>query len=397
MRNLLNLIPAEHWEYGIIDFIYGISAICGKNKHYEIFLPGLGNCLTIGSGRAGLVIALRALNLKTQARIGVPLYCCPVVLKAIELADCKPQFIDIESDTFCISAHDLTNKIDQLDAVIAVHMFGNMCDIAVLKTIAGSKPIIEDCAQALGSKVNDCMAGSLGDIAFFSFRSGKYLSIGEGGAVFSANAEYRDRLIKFTKSLHNASKLKEIVHTSKTYIRSKLRSKPLYGLIGHNLWAFYNKTTDPTAKASISINNIYKSDHAIVTKRIKAIDAAIGKQRDNARFYSQNLTLEQGMTCVEKPGTFYNRYLYPIIFSSSKQRDLMSEYLFKKGIGSIKPYHDISSLAARYHGYGGDCPVSENIAECVLAIPNHYNLSPQERQHIGQSLNEAWTKIRSES
>lgn len=394
MVNLLNLIPAEHWEYGIGDLIHGIATASGENIHNEIFLPGLGNCFTIGSGRAGLVLALRALNLKSGARIGVPLYCCPVVLKAIELADCRPQFIDIEPDTFCISGHDLSKKIDQLDAVIAVHMFGNMSDMRVLRAIAKDKPIIEDCAQALGSRINDSIAGSFGDIAFFSFRSGKYLSVGDGGAVFSTNEEFRDRLRKLIESLQDTLYRDEILHILKTYIRSKLRSKPLYGLVGHQLWAFYNKTTDHSAKTIISINNIYKSNHTIAAKRIKSIDTAIAKQRDNARFYAQNLKLEQGMTCMEKPGTSYNRYLYPIIFSSSKQRDLMSVYMHRQGIGTIKPYHDISSIAAKYHGYRGDCPVSEKIAESVLAIPNHYSLKKKERQHIALCLNKGWTAIR---
>lgn len=393
MRNTLNLIPAEHWECAITDLIHGIAATIPDNKHHEIFLPGIGNSFTIGSGRAALVIALRALNLKSGAQIGVPLYCCPVVLGAIELADCHPHFIDIEPYTCCIAAQDLANKIDHLDAVIAVHMFGNMCDMQGLRAIAKDKPIIEDCAQALGSKIDNAAAGSFGDIAFFSFRSGKYLSAGEGGAVFSANQEYRNRLAKLIASLPHRSYRDEILHVIITYIRSKLRSKPLYGLIGHQLWAFYNKSASPSVKASISINNIYKSDHAIAAKRLMSIDAAIDKQRDNARLYSHELMLGQGMICTEKPGTFHNCYLYPILFSSTKQRDLISEDLYKKGIGTIKPYHDIAAIAAKYHGYIGNCPISEKTAERILAIPNHYNLNRQERQHIALCLNESWAAL----
>ena len=318
------------------------------------------------------------------------------MLKAIEHADCQPQFIDVESDTFCISAQDLTNKIDQVDAVIAVHMFGNMSDMQALRAITKDKPIIEDCAQALDSRIGDSIAGSFGDIAFFSFRSGKYLSAGEGGAVFSVNEEFRDSIGKSIKSLQDASKLNDIVHTFKTYIRSKLRSKPLYGLVGYQLWALYNKSINPSTNASIIINNIYKSDHAIAARRIKSIDDAITKQRDNALFYAQNLKLEQGMTCTEKPGVFYNRYIYPIIFPSQKQRDLMAKYMYIHGIGAIKPYHDIAAIATKYHGYRGDCPVSEKIAERVLAIPSHYHLREKERQYIAGCLNEGWATIRNQ-
>lgn len=388
---MLNLIPAEHWEYGISDLIRGIYTTSGGEKHHRIFLTGLGNGYTVGSGRAGLVLALRALNLKPGARIGVPLYCCPVVFKAIEHADCRPHFIDIEPDTFCISVQDLAKKIDHLDAIVAVHMFGNMSDMPVLKTIVGSKPIIEDCAQALGSRIEDGIAGSFGDIAFFSFRSGKYVSAGEGGAVFSANEEFCDRLHKSIESLHTTSKINEILHTSKTYIRSKLRSKPLYGLVGYQLWAFYNKTTNHTAKATLNVNHIYRSDHSIAEKRMKALDKAITNQRNNARFYEDNLILSQNMTCAEKPRMFYNRYIYPLLFQTSAQRDLIADYMHKNGIGTIKPYHDIPFIAGKYHKYKGDCPVSENISERVLAIPNHFHLTGKERQHIVNTLNKGWT------
>ena len=390
----MNLIPAEHWEYGISDLIHGFAAAGRVEKHSEMFLPGLGNCLTIGSGRAGLVMALRALNFTSGARIGVPLYCCPVVLKAIELADCRPQFIDIDAETFCISEQDLANKIDQVDAIIAVHMFGNMCDMRALRSIVRDKPIIEDCAQALGSRMNDRLAGSFGDIAFFSFRSGKYLSAGEGGAIFSGRSDLYGRLQRLINSLQDVSCRDEIIHILKTYIRSTLRSKPLYGWVGYPLWAFYNKKTGHTEKASVSINNIYKSDSAIATTRLKSIDASIARQRDNANFYEQYLELEPGMTCKEKPGSFYNRYLYPIIFASPAQRDIISKYLHKQGIGTIKPYSDIAQIATTHYGYKGDCPVSEEIAARVLAIPNHYNLQKKERQHIVQSLNKGWQAFR---
>jgi dTDP-4-amino-4,6-dideoxygalactose transaminase len=90
----------------------------------------------------------------------------------------------VEPETYCLSAGDLSAKRSQIDAVIAVHMFGNLCDMPSLQEAAEGKPIIEDCAQSLGSKLDGRPAGSFGTIAAFSFRSGKYLSAGEGRSVF---------------------------------------------------------------------------------------------------------------------------------------------------------------------------------------------------------------------
>jgi hypothetical protein len=96
-------------------------------KDSRLSLPGLGNCFTVRSGRAGLIMAIQALRLPPDARIGVPLYCCAVVFQAVIEAGCTPSFIDIELETFCISPpQDLSSKRSQIAVVIAVHMFGNL-------------------------------------------------------------------------------------------------------------------------------------------------------------------------------------------------------------------------------------------------------------------------------
>ena len=192
---MIGLIPGEHWEHRFSDLLRGFAAAMGPKKQHETpYIPGIGKLIPVRSGRAALVAALRALNLPPGARVGAPLYCCPVVFKAIVAAGCTAHFIDIDPATYCMSAEDLLAKRSQVDAVIAVHMFGNLCDMPSLQQAAQGKPIIEDCAQSLGSKLDGRMAGSFGTIAVFSFRSGKYLSVGEGGALYSSDADLRLRL-----------------------------------------------------------------------------------------------------------------------------------------------------------------------------------------------------------
>ena len=141
---MLSLLPTENWEYKVSDIFRGFAASLGPRELSGVLnLDGLGNCIPTRSARAGLVAAIKALDLLPGARIGVPLYCCPVVFKAIEMAGCKASFIDVESATYCMSAGDLFAKHSQVDAVIAVHMFGNLCDMPRLQDAAQGKPIIE--------------------------------------------------------------------------------------------------------------------------------------------------------------------------------------------------------------------------------------------------------------
>lgn len=391
---MISLIPGEHWEYRCSDLWTGFVAAGKPRKHPDdLYIPGIGKCIPARSGRAALITAIKALDLRPEAGIGVPLYCCPVVFKAIDAAGCKNVFIDIDPATYCMAASDLSAKSDRIDAVVAVHMFGNMCAMPDLRQAARGIPVIEDCAQALGSKLNDHAAGTFGDISFFSFRSGKYLSVGEGGALFSNREETLAAMSQIVSALPEPGNREEFNHVAKTYVRSKLRSKPLYGLVGHRLWAAYNKVVADSDKSPVALTQIFKSDQAIALKRIESFESMIEAQRTIAEYYVQNLTLAPEMLCSEKSGAFYNRYLFPIAFPSSKERDFIEAFLMKRSIAAIKPYHDIAEVAAAHYGHRGDCPAAEQAAKRLLVIPSYYSLTAREKQHIVEQTNAGWAEI----
>lgn len=380
---MLGLIPAENWEYSLLDLLAGfISTISNNGTCKSLNIEGIGTCIPTRSARAAIYIALKALNLSEGARIAVPLYCCPAVFKAIEAAGCKHCFIDTNFDTCCISIDHLVQERNNYDAIIAVHMFGNPCDMSALLDIAQGKPVIEDCAQSLGSMINGQMTGTFGAAAAFSFRSGKYLSVGEGGALFSKELTIKKLLFKEMSLLQAPQFSDELKHLVETYVRTKLRTRPFYGLVGYHLWKYYNKTVDYSAKSPVVFSQSYTSDIATAAKRLESLNIYVQKQRQYADLFTQELGLSPHMYCKEKQGTFYNRYLYPIIFNSIAQRDQMIIYLHKRQIGTAKPYHDIAAVAAKYYGYKGDCPVSEQVANRVLIVPSYYNLKEHEIQHI---------------
>jgi dTDP-4-amino-4,6-dideoxygalactose transaminase len=392
---MLDHQPTEIWEYQIGDIIRGFSVAAKlKNPDTELFLEGLGKCIPTRSARAAIVVALEALSLRPGAHIGVPLYCCPVVFKAILASGCVPRFIDIESDTFCLSPEDLSAKSAEIDALIAVHMFGNMCDMPTLKAIMRGKPIIEDCAQSIGSKFNDRPAGSFGEIAVFSFRSGKYLSVGEGGALFTRQDGLRQRMLGIIHSLPGPSLLAELKHILATYIRSKLRSKRLWGVVGIPIWKIYNKNVEFVSKSPISLSRHFISDLALAQKRMRGLNIMIEAHRRNAEFYLHNLELDSDQMCREKPGSYYNRYMFPMTLSSSEQRDQIAEKLADLRVGTAKPYEDVGEGAAKHYGYSGDCPTTESLTKRILIIPSHYKLKQEDIARIARILNDGWRRKR---
>ena len=393
---MLSLVPNEHWDYRFADmmraFVAALSSRVGDTQGY-IHIAELGPCLPIRSARAAIALALKALGLRPGASVAVPLYCCPVVFSAIKAAGCRARFIDVDLDTCCLSAADLAVKSSEVDAVIAVHMFGNVCDVPALRKAVLGKPFIEDCAQALGSRFNGRGAGSFSEIAVFSFRSGKYISAGQGGAVYCCNTELEAQYSKLISELPAPSRLEEVAHVVNTCLRSFLRRRPLWGMIGSRLWSAYSDKVRYSHQAPMVLGQIYETDRDLSIRRLFALASMVERQRCNADYYRRNLTVDPGMVCRETPGAYFNRLQYPLLLPTPTQRDQLAERLREDQISTAKPYKDIAAVAAAHYGYTGDCPRAERVANAVLVIPCHYALKSADVERIANSVNRAWAEV----
>jgi perosamine synthetase len=102
----------------------------------------------------------------------------------------KPVFVDILPDTWCIDPDKAEAAITpRTRAILAVHLYGNLCDMDRLRDIASRHglALIEDAAEAFGSKWKDCPAGSMGSFGAFSFHGSKTVSTGEGGMFVTSD------------------------------------------------------------------------------------------------------------------------------------------------------------------------------------------------------------------
>jgi dTDP-4-amino-4,6-dideoxygalactose transaminase len=391
---MLSLLPAELWDYHLTDALGGLRVtVTSRTRPEEIVLGDVGSCIPARSARAAIVTAIESLDLPKQARIGVPLYCCPVVFKAIAMAGCVPRFIDVDRSSYCVSIEDAAVKRSEIDALIAVHMFGNLCDVPRLREAIGGKPIIEDCALSLGSKLNGRPTGSMGDVGVFSFRSGKYLSVGEGGALYAADSALRERLDETISRLPTPTWSNEVVHVAKTWLRSALRSRPLYGLVGHALWEKYNQRAEYSDKSPISLTQGFRTDLHLADQRLGNLGSIIERQRKHAGHYDSSLKLGASMLCREESGMFFNRYQYPIAFAEPEQRDAVARFLLEKQVDSSKPLNEVVDVATRYYGYRHDCPISENLSKRTLVVPNYHSMTDEEVEFVAQCVNEGTLRI----
>lgn len=146
-------------------------------------------CVSVGNGTDALEIAVKSLNLKKNSEIIVPANTWISTAEAVVNNGLKLVFCDINLNDYTISIKDLKKKItNRTKAIIAVHLYGNPANMIEIRKIARDKKIkvIEDCAQAHGTKIKNKHVGTFGDIGTFSFFPGKNLgAFGDGGGIIT--------------------------------------------------------------------------------------------------------------------------------------------------------------------------------------------------------------------
>jgi dTDP-4-amino-4,6-dideoxygalactose transaminase len=387
----IGLIPRYNWDYRLFDLSKALPAafrdgldLAGTFE--RIF--GQRPILTT-SGRASLYAILKSLNLPEGSYVGVPLFCCPVVFDAIEQAGLAPKFIDINLADYNVSAADLEKKSNHLSAVVVVHMFGHPADMDLISKVCGDIPIVEDCAQSLFSMYKGRYTGFESTASFYSFRSGKYISAGEGSAIFCSDSSLQSAIKDLVEGFEEWSVLQEISHCSATFMKSFFYQKPWYGLFGSPIGRMLDKNLNLTAKNGFECRQISRCDSAIIGRRIEGFIKEVNKQRENALALLRKIRIEEAILPIEREGCFSNYYQFAIRFPGQNQRDFVAEYLLKSGIDSAKYLDDVVDLARNRYGYTGDCPNAELSSKTVLVIPHHYTLSDKELNYIADTLNGA--------
>jgi len=143
------------------------------------------NSVAFSSGTAALIAALRSLEIKSNQEVILPSYVCQSVLEAVQSSGGKPVLCDV-GNHWNMTVDAVTQKItNNTAAIIVVHIFGIPVNTHEFKQLGF--PIIEDCAQAFGARVNSSYVGTLGTIGIFSFHATKCLTTGEGGLAISSD------------------------------------------------------------------------------------------------------------------------------------------------------------------------------------------------------------------
>lgn len=293
---------------------------------------GVKNGVAVSSGTAAIHLSLIALGIGREDEVIIPSYVCPALLNAVMYVNAVPVIADINRSTFNIDADDLKKRITKkTKAIIVPHMFGLAAEID--RIISFGIPVIEDCAQSIGSLYQGHYTGTFGVCSIFSFYATKMLATGEGGMVLSDD----DGLSRIIRELRDYDE------------------KDLYSV------RYNYKMTDIQAALGIS--------------QLKKVPSFIERRRKIADFYDGTLQ-KKTFSIPEVPGErkhIYYRYVLLLDNASGFIKEMK-----RKGIECKRP---VFKPLHRYLGLSG-YPVTEEIWNKAVSIPIYPSLSDEELRRI---------------
>lgn len=301
----------------------------------------------VTNGTLALQIALRALDIMDGEVITTP-FSYVATTSAIIWEKLTPVYVDIDSETLNIDPKKIEVAItDKTKAILAVHVFGNPCDVEAIQEIADKHnlKVIYDAAHAFGVKYKDKSILHYGDISTLSFHSTKLFHTIEGGAVY----------VNDNKLSKKVELLKRFGHNGDDHIQ-----------LGIN------------AKAS-------EFQAAMGLCNLKYIDDIISDRKKLVQFYDGLLDDTVKHQRLNKGSTPNNGY-YPIILKNENEQIRIIESLNKLSIFPRRYFYP-SLNELPYLNQCQHCPISEDISRRVLCLPLYSTLEEEVIREISETIN----------
>lgn len=310
-------------------------------------------CVGLASGLDALWITFRLLGLHSGDEVIVSANAYIACVMGITKNGATPIFV--EPDEYDnINADKIEEKItDKTKAILAVHLYGQSCDMTKIMAIANKHnlQVVEDCAQSHGNHWKGQTVGTFGDVGCFSFYPSKGCgAFGDAGAIVTNNEELAKKFRIFRnygseKRYHNMmvgsnSRLDEI---QAGLLRVKLK----------HLNEFNDERCKIAEKYNIEINN------PLIQKPLI------------------------------RPGA--DSTWHQFVIHIPNYRDQLMEYLKKRDIGTLIHYPIPPHLSEAYAYLGhkkGDFPIAEKYADDILSIPIYNGMTDEEQETVISALNE---------
>lgn len=309
------------------------------------------HCVGTDSGTAALHLALLICGVKPGDEIITTTHTFIATAEVISLTGARPVFVDIDPRTYNIDPNLVARAITpRTRALIPVHLYGQPAEMDAILEIARKHDlrVIEDAAQAHGAEYRGRRAGSMGDVACFSFYPGKNLgAYGDAGALVTNDAELAER----ARMLRDHGRRDKYEHLIVGY--------------GYRLDAL---------------------QAAILGAKLPHLDAWNARRRVIAGYYTKLLTNTDILTPYVPP---HVTPIYHIYCVRARDRDGLQKYLKARGIDTGIHYPIPLHLQPVYKNLGykvGDFPHTEKAANEILSLPMYPELTDAQVEEIAEAV-----------
>lgn len=323
-----------------------VAAIC--QTKYAISLT---NCTS------GLYLSLLAAGIGPGDEVLVPDITFIATANAVSMTGARPVLIDTSISSFCIDPQAAKAAItSRTKAIIPVHVTGRPADMQSIMALASEHNlvIIEDAAEALGSKYKGQPLGSFGLTGCFSFSPAKIITTGQGGMIVTSDAQVHARLREL-----------------------KDQGRPVRGTGGDDLHVslgFNFKFTDLQAAMGLA--------------QISTIDWRIERMRRHYQIYRDLLVQSEQIWLPEVDLAGGNCPQWIDIYCH--QRDSLYDFLKAQSMECRKFWHPIHSQKPYLTDF--DLPVSSAISNHSMWLPSALQLSDDDIATVCQQIN-TWSKL----
>ncbi len=308
---------------------------------------GSPHAASVCNGTVALHLALVALGIGPGDEVIVPSLTYIASVNAITYTGATAVFADSLPDTWQLDPADVERRITpRTRAVMAVHLYGGACDMRSLRAICdrhGLK-LIEDCAEAFGTRLDGIHVGNFGDIGTFSFFGNKTITTGEGGMLICRDTEI-DRRIRHFKGQGLA--------TNREY---------WHDVIGYN----YRMTN---ICAAIGLAQLERADDII---------------RRKAELAARYRTLLAGTPLVFQAcgeSEIASHWMVTVLVPQARQRDPLREHLRAEGVETRPVFYPVHTMPI-YPSDGLRLPVAEDIAARGINLPSWPTMTPDDMERI---------------
>jgi len=376
---------AEDLDRVTKEVLSSANYIMGKNviefeKEFAEYI-GVKHAISVGNGTDALVIALKSLGIGSGDEVITSTFTYFASAEAISAVGATPVFVDVEKETFNIDPTKIEEKITKkTKAIIPVHIFGQSARMDELNEIARKYKlkVVEDAAQAVGSKYKDKMIGTLGDVACFSFFPTKNLSCaGDGGMIVTND----DSIATIATALrtHGSGETGQRAYNLLNNITEEVETFKGGDDTVYNPLKYYNYL--------IGFNSRLDAIQAAILRvKLPHLNGWNERRREIAKIYDKELKDSNVVlpTIDSENETVYHQYVL-----QSDDREAMLSKLKEKGIATGVYYPIPLHLQKVYKDLGykeGDMPVAEYLSHRTFAIPVYPELTQSEINYIVESI-----------